>query len=663
MRRLSDHLRSENAKLEERVATYAGSRSWALTKPLRRPASASGRVGAGESATSAVCIVSASGQNVFFEEMLAAVESALAANGVVSERAVDHFPPPRDGVAYLSIPHEYVPLVASAGHPSPAHLARSVALCTEQPGTQWFDKTAAIAARSARAVDVNQVGVGELRRRGVAAEFLQLGYVPEWDRWGGDDSRSRPVDVSFMGEYTQRRAEALARCAPVLADRRASLHLFESALPHTADSQSFLSGERKWNHLASARTIVNVHRSELGYCEWQRFIGAMSNGCVVLSEHSLGAAPFVAGEHFVSFYPESLPQVLRALLDDEERLAEMRLAAYRLLKDELPMTRTVGVLAEALAQAASAPLNRAELRQSMPAPKAAPARLPEYVRLARHRGELDRALMALKQIFLGQRELHRRIAELQDGQAEDRVERLGPHTAGEPRVSVLLTSHNYKDVVAKAIRSVALSGYRDHELVVVDDASTDGSAAVIEAELSRYPWLPVQLIVRGRNRGLAAARNLATQHARGEYVFILDADNFVYPHALGRLVDALDRDPGASFAYGILEVFTSQGATDLKSWLDWDPQRLRYGNFVDAMSMIRRSALEEAGGYSSDPRLYGWEDFALWCALAEREQRGVLVPEILAAYRSSIGSMIALTDIDASAAWSALLDRHAILHG
>ena len=41
----------------------------------------------------------------------------------------------------------------------------------------------------------------------------------------------------------------------------------------------------------------------------------------------------------------------------------------------------------------------------------------------------------------------------------------------------------------------------------------------------------------------------------------------------------------------------------------------------------------------------------------------MLVPEILAAYRSSIGSMIALTDIDASTAWSALLDRHAILHG
>ena len=197
--------------------------------------------------------------------------------------------------------------------------------------------------------------------------------------------------------------------------------------------------------------------------------------------------------------------------------------------------------------------------------------------------------------------------------------------------------------------------------MVVDDASTDGSAAVIEAELSRYPWLPVQLIVRGRNRGLAAARNLAARHARGEYVFILDADNFVYPHALGRLVDALDRDPGASFAYGILEVFTSQGATDLKSWLDWDPQRLRYGNFVDAMSMIRRSALEEAGGYRRTAPLRVGGLRALVRARRARAARraGPGDPRRLPLV-DRVDDRV--TDIDASAAWSALLDRHAILH-
>ena len=74
--------------------------------------------------------------------------------------------------------------------------------------------------------------------------------------------------------------------------------------------------------------------------------------------------------------------------------------------------------------------------------------------------------------------------------------------------------------------------------------------------------------------------------------------------------------------------------------------------------MIRREVLTAVGGYSIDPRLFGWEDFALWCTLAERGWRGVRVPEILARYRKGLLSMLSLTDIDGRAAWAALLESH-----
>ena len=77
--------------------------------------------------------------------------------------------------------------------------------------------------------------------------------------------------------------------------------------------------------------------------------------------------------------------------------------------------------------------------------------------------------------------------------------------------------------------------------------------------------------------------------------------------------------------------------------------------------MIRRSAVEAAGGYTADRRLYGWEDFALWCALADMGLRGVRVPAIVARYRSSVQSMISLTDIDGSVAWTALTERYGVL--
>jgi hypothetical protein len=97
------------------------------------------------------------------------------------------------------------------------------------------------------------------------------------------------------------------------------------------------------------------------------------------------------------------------------------------------------------------------------------------------------------------------------------------------------------------------------------------------------------------------------------------------------------------------------------SYLEWDPQRLRYGNFIDAMAMVRRQALLDAGGYVTDPRLHGWEDFALWCAFAQKGLDGVRVPEILARYRVAAHSMISITNIDTSVAWTLLLDRFEFL--
>jgi glycosyltransferase involved in cell wall biosynthesis len=269
--------------------------------------------------------------------------------------------------------------------------------------------------------------------------------------------------------------------------------------------------------------------------------------------------------------------------------------------------------------------------------------------------------MALKELFLGQRELRRRLEVPTRPDGADVVELHGPKRSTQPRVSVVLTVYDYVDTVGEAIASVALAEPLEAELIVVDDASNDGSLAAVRTALTEHPWLSATLIARGRNAGLAAARNLGVQHAGAEYVFILDADNGIYPRCLSLLANALDGNPDAAFAYGLLEVFDSRGPRDLMSWLAWDPIRLRYGNFIDAMAMIRRSALLETGGYSSDPRLYGWEDFALWCAFGDRGWRGVLVPEIVARYRRGLQSMITLTDIDASSAWAALAERYSVL--
>ena len=231
----------------------------------------------------------------------------------------------------------------------------------------------------------------------------------------------------------------------------------------------------------------------------------------------------------------------------------------------------------------------------------------------------------------------------------------------EPRVSVLLTVHNYADYVGEALRSVALSDLRNIEVIAVDDASTDNSVEAVRASCGELPWLSVKLVRVGCNRGLPAARNLALEHAAANLLFILDADNSVLPHGLGRLASALEEHPDAAFAYGILESFDLNGPSGLMNWLDWDPARLRHGNYIDAMAMVRRSALEAVGGYSTDPNLYGWEDFDLWAAMASRGLHGVRVADFVARYRQSPHSMITLANIDSLATWNTLLRRHSTM--
>jgi hypothetical protein len=370
----------------------------------------------------------------------------------------------------------------------------------------------------------------------------------------------------------------------------------------------------------------------------------------------------VPGEHFISASFDNLDVALFSLLEDPDEVARVRSAAYKFLRDEHPLSASIHVLAETITDVAQRPIPRVRHRPAVPRPAAPANRPPDYERIANERTEMGAVRMAAKQILLDQRALLTAVRDLTDAldrssARDDAVERLGPRRSDPPRVSVVITVYNYAPVIGQAIGSVALSDFVDYELVIVNDASTDQSDDAIRGALSGSPWVTSTLITRGRNRGLAQARNLGAEMARGELLFILDADNAVYPHALSRLVQALDETPEAVFAYGLIEQFNAGGPTGLTSYLGWDPERLRYGNFVDAMAMIRRSALIDVDGYTTDPRLYGWEDFALWCAFADRRWGGVRVPEIVGRYRVGLGSMITLTNIDVTAAWGALVTR------
>ncbi len=116
----------------------------------------------------------------------------------------------------------------------------------------------------------------------------------------------------------------------------------------------------------------------------------------------------------------------------------------------------------------------------------------------------------------------------------------------DPTVSVIIPAYNAADLVPEAIDSVRRQTYQDFEVLVVDDGSTDGTWEVLQDLAAHWDKLRV---FRAEHRGLAAARNLAVSHMRGQYIALLDADDLWTDTKLDRCMQFLREHPDLSIVY------------------------------------------------------------------------------------------------------------------
>ncbi len=221
-------------------------------------------------------------------------------------------------------------------------------------------------------------------------------------------------------------------------------------------------------------------------------------------------------------------------------------------------------------------------------------------------------------------------------------------------ITVGISLFNYRDYIIPCLESVKLQTLSDLDLIVVDDCSTDDSLMVVADWLAKNETMfrDILLIHHKSNQGLPYARNTAFAHARTDFVFILDADNLLYPRCLERLLCGL-KQSNASFAYCLLEKFGEE--VGIGNTRPWNPMALQHGNFIDAMVLHRREVWKKAGGYATDMPAMGWEDFDLWFRIAGIGGWGVQIPEILAKYRVRRSSMLhTVTNPNADKLWAYL---------
>jgi glycosyltransferase involved in cell wall biosynthesis len=197
------------------------------------------------------------------------------------------------------------------------------------------------------------------------------------------------------------------------------------------------------------------------------------------------------------------------------------------------------------------------------------------------------------------------------------------------RIAVVIPCFNDGETLREAVASVACQEVG--EIVVVDDGSTDPATLEVLEAMSAAGIT----VERQENGGLSSARMLGVARTMARYVMPLDADDELGPGMLARLADALDASPDANVAWGDVELFGDiHGYVRLP--LGIDPWKITYVSDVPGTSLVRRSALLDAGGWRLDG---GNEDWDLWMTFAERGWRGVYVPGLMLRYRIRGGRM------------------------
>lgn len=185
-----------------------------------------------------------------------------------------------------------------------------------------------------------------------------------------------------------------------------------------------------------------------------------------------------------------------------------------------------------------------------------------------------------------------------------------------PAVSVVIPCHDYGRYLPQALGSVLAQTFRDWELVIVDDGSTDDSADVARSLIAQHPERRIRLLQQA-NAGVSAARNTGIAASTGRYILPLDADDVIAPTMLEKTTAVLDSDPAIAIASTDIFAFTDD---DLPAQVLPMPaysralllQRL----IMFYCSLFRREAWEAVGGYNEDMR--AGEDWDFWIGCAEK---------------------------------------------
>lgn len=205
-----------------------------------------------------------------------------------------------------------------------------------------------------------------------------------------------------------------------------------------------------------------------------------------------------------------------------------------------------------------------------------------------------------------------------------------------PKVSVIIPTHNRDKYIGKAIRSVLRQTYKNYEIIVVDDGSTDDTRKKVKKYVKKHPN-KIRYIYQD-NKGPSAARNTGIRNAKGKYITFLDSDDEYLPKMLKKQISFMKRRPKCRFLYTWYYDTNSKGKIKRKRKTKKyrSKKGLQRGLYFRKLTirtstvMIEKKVFKKTGLFNE--KYWYSQDWDMWLRIA-KYHRGHCIKVPLAKYR------------------------------
>ena len=208
-------------------------------------------------------------------------------------------------------------------------------------------------------------------------------------------------------------------------------------------------------------------------------------------------------------------------------------------------------------------------------------------------------------------------------------------TKNIPKVSIVIPSYNLGQFLEETIISVERQTYKNWELIIVDDGSTDKTTISYLERLKKDK--PFVMLIQQKNQGVEIARNNGIKKSLAEYIICLDSDDKLQPTYIEKCLKILEEDKKKELGFVTTWVREFGDRDNLWKTGDFNIPNLLICNIINTASMFRKEAWEISEGYnSSSPR--GYEDWDFWISIVSRGYKWATIHEELFLYRIREGS-------------------------